>query len=207
MIFSTLPPRTINCPGLANIHDLPPEEADEIDRLCRDRDLGLIYFLAPTSTAERLKLVAEKARGFIYLVSLTGVTGTRTKLSDDLGAFVDRVRHATLRPGSGQAATPIAIGFGVSTPEQAGEVSRPADGVIVAQVARLELLKPEERLDPAMLMADLKSAGKDTAYLPDADAIVRHLATKAEPGDVVVVFSNGGFGGIHGKLLERLGRR
>ena len=82
-----------------------------------------------------------------------------------------------------------------------------ADGVIVAQVARLELLKPEERLDPAMLMADLKSAGKDTAYLPDADAIVRHLATKAEPGDVVVVFSNGGFGGIHGKLLERLGRR
>jgi UDP-N-acetylmuramate: L-alanyl-gamma-D-glutamyl-meso-diaminopimelate ligase len=82
-----------------------------------------------------------------------------------------------------------------------------ADGVVVSQVARLELLKPEERLDPAMLMADLKAAGKDTAYLPDADAIVRHLATKAEPGDVVVVFSNGGFGGIHGKLLERLGKR
>ena len=82
-----------------------------------------------------------------------------------------------------------------------------ADGVIVAQVARLELLKPEERLDPAMLMADLKSAGKDTAYLPDADAIVKHLGAQAQPGDVVVVFSNGGFGGIHGKLLERLGRR
>ena len=82
-----------------------------------------------------------------------------------------------------------------------------ADGVIVAQVARLELLKPEERLDPAMLMADLKSAGKDTAYLPDADAIVKHLGSQAQPGDVVVVFSNGGFGGIHGKLLERLGRR
>ena len=82
-----------------------------------------------------------------------------------------------------------------------------ADGVIVSQVARLELLKPEERLDPAMLMADLKSAGKDTAYLPDADAIVKHLGAQAQPGDVVVVFSNGGFGGIHGKLLERLGRR
>ena len=82
-----------------------------------------------------------------------------------------------------------------------------ADGVIVAQVARLELLKPEERLDPAMLMADLKSAGKDTAYLPDADAIVKHLGAQAQPGDVVVVFSNGGFGGIHGKLLGRLGRR
>lgn len=82
-----------------------------------------------------------------------------------------------------------------------------ADGVIVAQVARLELLKPEERLNPEQLMADLQAAGKDAAYLPDADSIVAHLAGKAQGGDIVVVFSNGGFGGIHGKLLERLGRR
>jgi UDP-N-acetylmuramate: L-alanyl-gamma-D-glutamyl-meso-diaminopimelate ligase len=82
-----------------------------------------------------------------------------------------------------------------------------ANGVIVAQVARLELLKPEERLDPQMLMADLKVAGKEAAYLPDADAIVAHLAGQAQGGDIVVVFSNGGFGGIHAKLLERLGRR
>ncbi len=82
-----------------------------------------------------------------------------------------------------------------------------ADGVVVSQVARLELLKPEERLDPAMLIADLKAAGKDAAYLPDADAIVAHLANKAQGGDIVVVFSNGGFGGIHQKLLDRLGRR
>ncbi len=81
-----------------------------------------------------------------------------------------------------------------------------ADGVVVSQVARLELLKPEERLDPVMLMTDLKSAGKDTAYLPDADSIVSHLAGKAQGGDIIVVFSNGGFGGIHAKLLERLGR-
>ncbi len=105
------------------VPDLPPEEADELNRLCWKRGLGLIYFLAPTSTDDRLKLVAEKARGFIYLVSLTGVTGTRTQLSDRLGEFVQRVRHVT--------STPIAIGFGVSTPEQAGEVSRIADGVIV----------------------------------------------------------------------------
>ena len=81
-----------------------------------------------------------------------------------------------------------------------------ADGVVVSQVARLELLKPEERLDPVMLMTDLKSAGKDTAYLPDADSIVAHLAGKAQGGDIIVVLSNGGFGGIHAKLLERLGR-
>jgi len=81
-----------------------------------------------------------------------------------------------------------------------------ADGVVVSQVARLELLKPEERLDPEMLMADLKAAGKDTAYLPDVDSIVAHMGTKVQPGDLVVVFSNGGFGGIHGKLLQRLGK-
>jgi len=84
---------------------------------------------------------------------------------------------------------------------------RDADGVVVAQVARLELLKPEERLDPAKLMADLKMSGKPSAYLPDADAIVAYLVKNAEGGDVICVFSNGGFGGIHGKLLARLARR
>ena len=82
-----------------------------------------------------------------------------------------------------------------------------ADAVVVAQVARLELLAPEERLDPARLMQDLKAQGKDAAYLPDADTIVAHVAKSAQGGEIVVVFSNGGFGGIHGKLLERLGRR
>ena len=82
-----------------------------------------------------------------------------------------------------------------------------ADAVVVAQVARLELLAPEERLDPARLMQDLKAQGKAAAYLPDVAAIVAHVAQGAQGGEVVVVFSNGGFGGIHGKLLERLGRR
>jgi len=81
-----------------------------------------------------------------------------------------------------------------------------ADAVVVSQVARLELLAPAERLDPERLMQDLKAAGKDAAYLPDVDAIVHHVATNVQGDEVVVVFSNGGFGGIHGKLLERLGR-
>jgi tryptophan synthase alpha chain len=105
------------------VPDLPPEEADELDRLCRERGLGLIYFLAPTSTDDRIKLVAEKARGFIYLVSIAGVTGARSQIASGLGDFVGRIRRAT--------STPIAIGFGVSTPEQAGEVSQISDGVIV----------------------------------------------------------------------------
>lgn len=82
-----------------------------------------------------------------------------------------------------------------------------ADAVVVAQVARLELLAPQERLDPARLMQDLKAAGKDAAYLPDVEAIVAHVAKGAQGGEVVCVFSNGGFGGIHAKLLERLARR
>jgi tryptophan synthase alpha chain len=105
------------------VPDLPPEEADDLDRLCRARGLGLIYFLAPTSTAARVKLVAEKAQGFIYLVSIAGVTGARSQVASGLGDFVGRIRQTT--------STPIAIGFGVSTPEQAGEVGRLADGVIV----------------------------------------------------------------------------
>ena len=82
-----------------------------------------------------------------------------------------------------------------------------ADAVVVAEVARLEQLPPAERLDPKKLMQDIGAGGKPVAYLPDADAIVAHLAKNVQGGEVVVVFSNGGFGGIHGKLLERLARR
>jgi len=82
-----------------------------------------------------------------------------------------------------------------------------ANVVIVSEVARLEQILPEERLNPEKLMADIKASGKDAAYLPDANAIVAHLARHTQGGDIVCVFSNGGFGGIHGKLLDRLGRR
>jgi len=78
--------------------------------------------------------------------------------------------------------------------------------VVVAQVARLEQLAPEERLDPDRLIRDLQTTGKTAFYLPDVDTIVSHVAKNAEGGDVVCVFSNGGFGGIHAKLLGRLGR-
>src|SRR5579859_3595014 len=72
-----------------------------------------------------------------------------------------------------------------------------ADAVIVSQVARLEMLAPDERLDPEKLMQEISASGKAAAYLPDADAIVNHIGQHARGGDVVVVFSNGGFGGIH----------
>jgi len=82
-----------------------------------------------------------------------------------------------------------------------------ANAVIVSEVARLEQISADERLNPEKLMADIKASGKTAVYLPDANAIVAHLAQQALGGDVVVVFSNGGFDGIHAKLLARLGKR
>jgi len=105
------------------IPDLPPEEGADLEAVTRSHDLDLIYLLAPTSTEERIKLVAEKSRGFIYLVSVTGVTGARDKLPENLEAFVARVKKI--------ASQPLCVGFGISTPEQARQVAQIADGVIV----------------------------------------------------------------------------
>jgi len=81
-----------------------------------------------------------------------------------------------------------------------------ADAVVVSEVARLEQIPISERLSPEKLMQDLKTSGKDATYLSDVDLIVTHVAKNAQGGDIICVFSNGGFGGIHGKLLERLGK-
>lgn len=82
-----------------------------------------------------------------------------------------------------------------------------ADDIIIAEVASASVLTPEERLDTAKLEADLKTNGKRAQFLPDVDTIVRHLGQHAQGGDVICVFTNGGFGNIHAKLLERLGKR
>jgi UDP-N-acetylmuramate: L-alanyl-gamma-D-glutamyl-meso-diaminopimelate ligase len=82
-----------------------------------------------------------------------------------------------------------------------------ADAVVVSEVARLEQISALERLNPEKLMQDLKVSGKDAAYLPDVDAIITHVVKGVQGGDIICVFSNGGFGGIHGKLLERLGKK
>ena len=105
------------------VPDLPPEEADEMEQAANEAGLALIHFLAPTSNPKRIANVAARAQGFIYLVSLTGVTGARTQVQADLGEFVARVRE--------QAQVPLAVGFGIGTPEQAAKVGALADGVIV----------------------------------------------------------------------------
>jgi tryptophan synthase alpha chain len=105
------------------VPDLPPEEGGELEPITRQHNLDLVYLLAPTSTDDRIAAVAARSRGFIYLVSLTGVTGARESLPPDLEDFVVRVRR--------RADQPLCVGFGIATPEQASRVGAIADGVIV----------------------------------------------------------------------------
>jgi tryptophan synthase alpha chain len=103
------------------IPDLPMEEAEEFTSVAGE--LPLIQMLAPTSPDERMEAIARNAKGFIYLVSVTGVTGERREISNDLGALIARVREHT--------SAPVCVGFGIGTPEQAQQVGQLADGVIV----------------------------------------------------------------------------
>jgi tryptophan synthase alpha chain len=105
------------------IPDLPPQEGGNLETITKKQDLDLIYLLAPTSTEERIRLVGQRSRGFIYLVSVTGVTGARDRLPADLEVFVSRVKQSV--------AQPLCVGFGISTPSQAKRVALLADGVIV----------------------------------------------------------------------------
>ena len=119
--------------------DLPPEESGPLRDPCRVLDLDLVYLLAPTSTVERVALVARQASGFVYCVSVTGVTGARSSLPPELPAFVERVRrHTTL---------PLAVGFGVSRREHVEDVGRIAEVAVVgsALIDVIEASPAQER--------------------------------------------------------------
>ncbi len=122
------------------VTDMTPEEADDYCFNLEAHDLDSIFLAAPTSGPERLKRIAALSRGFIYLVSRTGVTGVRERLSESIQPTLDRVRL--------QTDLPIAVGFGVSRPEQVREVWRIADGAVVgsAIVQQMEMLRDQSDL-------------------------------------------------------------
>ncbi len=120
------------------VPDLPPEEAGVLIDAARAVDLDTVFLLAPTSTPERIRRVSEVSRGFIYYVSLAGVTGARGELPGGIEAAVQDVRRITNRP--------VCVGFGISSPEQVGAISRFADGVIVGSA--LVALMEEREGDP-----------------------------------------------------------
>jgi tryptophan synthase alpha chain len=105
------------------VPDLPHDEAAELRAACDSEGLALVPLVAPTSTPERIAAIGADARGFVYTVSLTGTTGERDELPPGLTETVERVRAST--------ELPVAVGFGISTPEQARSVAELADGVIV----------------------------------------------------------------------------
>jgi tryptophan synthase alpha chain len=118
------------------VPDLPMEEASEFESALRGASttsetstrsplsaVPLIQMLAPTTPPARMEMIARDAEGFIYLVSVTGVTGERNAISEGLGELIARVREHT--------SAPVCVGFGISTPEQAKEVGKVADGVII----------------------------------------------------------------------------
>lgn len=105
------------------VPDLPPEEAEEMIAACREQGVASIFLTAPTSTEDRIKRIDRHTTGFVYCVSLTGVTGVRDRLADDVDSFIATVRAHTTHP--------LAIGFGIATPAHAREAARLTDGVIV----------------------------------------------------------------------------
>jgi tryptophan synthase alpha chain len=103
--------------------DLPPEESENYEQLMADAGLCNIYLVAPTTPEDRIELIVKRGRGFIYYVSREGVTGMQQKISDTIGGMTETIRAHT--------ALPIAIGFGISNPEQAKLVSQYGDAVVV----------------------------------------------------------------------------
>lgn len=127
--------------------DLPPDEAGSFLTEARDADLDTVFLVGPTSTPERIETVVAACRGFVYAVSVTGVTGARDALSDDVGPLVQRARAA--------GGLPVAVGFGVGSRATAAAVANVADGVVVgsALVNRIAAGDSPDRL--AELAADL----------------------------------------------------
>lgn len=134
--------------------DLPPEESGELKRWTDELGIDLIFLLSPTSGPDRVKLVARQGRGFIYYVSVTGVTGARRSFDDGLKAQVARVRQA--------GALPVGVGFGISTPEQAAWIAAFADAAVVGSALVEKIARAESK------SAKVKQAGIFTARLKRA---------------------------------------
>jgi tryptophan synthase alpha chain len=128
------------------VPDLPPEETGGVGR---GTGVDTVFLAAPTSTDERIKLVAENSSGFIYLISVTGITGKREKVAEDLKDLISRVRK--------YSKLPVAVGFGISKPAQAAEVAKMADGVIVGS-AIVDLIAKKKIKAAPRFVASLRRA-------------------------------------------------
>ena len=135
------------------VPDLPPEEAEPLLNVAPQYNLATIFLVAPTSPPERMQSIAAASSGFIYCVSVTGVTGARSTLSDEVAPMLNELRKHTEKP--------ISVGFGVSTPAQATQVAQIADGVIVGS-AIINVIE-ENMENEAELLDAVKQFASDLA--------------------------------------------
>jgi tryptophan synthase alpha chain len=129
------------------VTDLVPEEAGEFASVLRASDLDMIFLVAPTSTDERLQMVADRASGFIYAVSRAGITGARAEMSAEAEKLVQRVRKFS--------DLPVAVGFGISTPEHVADVWRYADAAVVGSAIVSEIEQAQSGDDAVAKVARL----------------------------------------------------
>lgn len=119
------------------IPDMPVEEGDEVFNTGREMDFKIVCFIAPTTTEKRMDLIINKSQGFLYYIAVVGITGERRNLADDLQDNLEKIRP--------KVKCPIAVGFGVSTPEQAKIVGKIADGVIVGSAIVREIERNKDK--------------------------------------------------------------
>jgi tryptophan synthase alpha chain len=127
--------------------DLPPEEAGSVAEALRAEGLATVFLVAPTSSGERIRLICEASSGFVYCVTITGITGARAELPEGVGELLGRVRAAT--------ALPVAAGFGISTPAHVAALNGVADAAVVGSAVVSEVA---EGRDPARLVEELLAA-------------------------------------------------
>ncbi|MHB8622864.1 MAG: tryptophan synthase subunit alpha [Sulfuricaulis sp.] len=151
--------------------DLPPEEAEGLQAAMRDQGLDTIYLLSPTSSLERIKLITQAASGFIYYVSLRGVTGASNLDVGEVSAKLKKIRsHTDL---------PLGVGFGINSPETASQVAKFADAVIVgsAVVKQVEEMAsvPDRILKevPYFIARLRESLDQDTVFPPSSTGAIR----------------------------------
>jgi tryptophan synthase alpha chain len=118
------------------VADLVTEESMQIENLCRSRSLDLVYLAAPTTNGQRLEQIAQRSRGFIYLVSVTGVTGVRQQIPVSIADKINQIKRLTGKP--------VCVGFGISNPAQARRIAELADGVIVGS-ALVKLIRENRK--------------------------------------------------------------
>jgi len=130
--------RAADADGLI-IPDLPCEEAGDLVTCARAQNLATVFFLSPTTEMRRIDLIAKASRGFIYYVSLTGVTGARSRLPKDLTSKIRRIKTKTRQP--------VCVGFGISRPHQVKALAKVADGIIVGSALIKEIQKHQGKKD------------------------------------------------------------